>query len=73
MTREDAEGTTDTAACRFWMVSQTVTRRPFCKFVRRGREHGYAHTYPVTGGFRNIFSDLLGRQTEGTDLGSKGS
>lgn len=29
MTREDAEGTTETAACRFWIVSLTVTRRPF--------------------------------------------
>jgi hypothetical protein len=29
MTREDAEGTTATWACRFWMVSSTVTRRPF--------------------------------------------
>ena len=29
ITREDAEGTTATCACRFWMVSWTVTRRPF--------------------------------------------
>ena len=29
MTREEAEGTTDTCACRFWIVSWTVTRRPF--------------------------------------------
>lgn len=29
MTREDAEGTTETAACRFWIVSCTVTRSPF--------------------------------------------
>ena len=29
MTREEAEGTTETAACRFWTVSWTVTRRPF--------------------------------------------
>ena len=29
MTRDDAEGTTETWACRFWMVSLTVTRRPF--------------------------------------------
>ena len=29
MTREEAEGTTATAACRFWMVSCTVTRKPF--------------------------------------------
>ena len=31
ITRDDAEGTTETAAWRFWMVSRTVTRRPFCK------------------------------------------
>ncbi len=30
ITRDEAEGTTLTAACRFWMVSLTVTRRPFC-------------------------------------------
>lgn len=30
MTSEEAEGTTETAAWRFWMVSLTVTRRPFC-------------------------------------------
>lgn len=30
MTSEEAEGTTETAACRFWMVSLMVTRRPFC-------------------------------------------
>jgi hypothetical protein len=29
MTNDDAEGTTDTAACRFWIVSWTVTRSPF--------------------------------------------
>lgn len=29
MTREEADGTTETAACRFWMVSLIVTRRPF--------------------------------------------
>jgi hypothetical protein len=29
MTIDDAEGTTETAACRFWIVSWTVTRRPF--------------------------------------------
>ena len=29
MTNEEAEGTTLTAACRFWIVSWTVTRRPF--------------------------------------------
>lgn len=35
MTREDAEGTTETAACRFWIVSLTVTRRPFYLAVSR--------------------------------------
>lgn len=29
ITSDDADGTTDTAACRFWMVRRTVTRRPF--------------------------------------------
>lgn len=26
MTREEADGSTETAACRFWIVSLTVTR-----------------------------------------------
>ena len=29
ITRDEADGTTDTAACRFWIVSLTVTLRPF--------------------------------------------
>lgn len=29
MTRADAEGTTEAVACRFWMVSWTVTLSPF--------------------------------------------
>jgi len=29
MTSEEADGTTETAACRFLMVRRTVTRRPF--------------------------------------------
>lgn len=29
MTNDEADGTTETAACLFWMVSWTVTRRPF--------------------------------------------
>jgi len=29
MMRDEADGTTETAACLFWMVSLTVTRRPF--------------------------------------------
>jgi len=31
ITREDADGTTETAAWRFWMVSLTVTLSPFCR------------------------------------------
>ena len=31
ITSEEAEGTTETAACRFCIVSFTVTRRPFLK------------------------------------------
>jgi hypothetical protein len=38
MTREDAEGTTETAACRFWIVSLTVTRRPFCWGISNGHD-----------------------------------
>lgn len=30
MMRDEAVGTTETAACRFWIVSLTVTRKPFC-------------------------------------------
>lgn len=29
-------------------------------------------SYPVTGGLCDVFTDLLGRQTQGTDLGSEG-
>lgn len=29
MISDEADGTTDTCACRFWMVSWTVTRKPF--------------------------------------------
>lgn len=29
MTRAEAEGTTEATACRFWMVSWTVTLSPF--------------------------------------------
>jgi hypothetical protein len=29
ITKDEAEGTTDTVAWRFWMVSFTVTRKPF--------------------------------------------
>lgn len=33
MTKEEAEGTTETWAWRFWMVNWTVTRRPFQSLV----------------------------------------
>ncbi len=33
MTRDDADGTTDTLACRYWMVSCTVILRPFLSAV----------------------------------------
>lgn len=33
MTREDAEGMTSTRACLFWMISLTVTLRPFQSVV----------------------------------------
>lgn len=61
MTREEAEGTTETAACRFWMVSLTVTRRPFCLDVSLCPQiQGLLNrSYPVTGSFGDIFSDLL--------------
>ena len=47
MTSDDAEGTTETAACRFWMVSFTVTRRPFYfegKHIARLRAQFIMHT-----------------------------
>jgi len=84
MMSEDAVGTTETAAWRFWMVSLTVTRRPFC-ITRRARSrpsetesHIPAResawggcSYPVTSGLRNVLTDLLGGQTKRTDLGGK--
>ena len=39
MTSDEAEGTTDTAACRFWIVSLIVTRRPFCRVVKSLENH----------------------------------
>lgn len=84
MMSEDAVGTTETAAWRFWMVSLTVTRRPFCN-TRRARSHAVRNrvplsnsrgragrcSYPVTSGLRNVLTDLLGGQTKRTDLGGK--
>lgn len=91
MMREEAVGTTETAACLFWMVSLTVTRRPFCKTRLSQRTSCQKHfpssrfscpenlllllevviSYPVTSRLRDIFSDLLGRETKRTDLGGK--
>jgi len=39
--------------------------------VLDGELHGDAKTLPVTSGLGDIFTDLLGRETEGTDLGSE--
>lgn len=78
MTREEAEGTTETWACRFWMVSLTVTRRPFCLWGISNWELGlvskfsFVQTYPVTSGLGDIFTDLLGWETERTNLRGKG-
>lgn len=72
MTKEEAEGTTETAAWRFWIVNLTVTRRPFCMEVSDSTPpvtRWSAH--PVTCGLCYIFSDLFWRQTKGTDLGCK--
>lgn len=60
MTKEEAEGTTETAAWRFWMVNLTVTRRPFCTAIRDLRtlcSIWLAH--PVTCRFCNVFSDFF--------------
>ena len=40
--------------------------------VLDGELHGDAKTLPVAGGLGDIFTDLLGRETEGTNLGGKG-
>lgn len=81
---DDAVGTTETAAWRFWIVSLTVTRRPFCIPVARRRSRQKTAlfpsssanarggcSYPVTSGLGNIFTDLLRRETERTDLRGK--
>ena len=77
MTSEDADGTTETAACRFLIVRRTVTRRPFCNDHIRSCNAMEASslslnaTYPITGCLRNIFTDLLWRKTKRTDLWRK--
>jgi hypothetical protein len=45
MTRDEAEGTTLTAACRFWMVNLTVTRRPFCEEKNRVSNAAYLQKF----------------------------
>ena len=40
--------------------------------VLDGQADGDAETLPVASGLGDIFTDLLGRKTEGTDLGRKG-
>ena len=50
MTREEAEGTTDTLACRFWMVRHTVILRPFQSPV------AFAMSSPIFLGDYNIQS-----------------
>lgn len=76
MTREEAEGTTETAACRFWMVSFTVTRRPFCekqRYWHASLELMYGMcAYPVARRLRNVFSNLFRGKAKGTNLRSKG-
>jgi hypothetical protein len=75
MTSEEAEGTTETAACRFWMVSFTVTRRPFCE-KKLLLECGLglalgSFAYPVSGRLCNVLSNLLRGQTKRSNLWSK--
>lgn len=60
------------------MVRRTVTRRPFC-IVWKNHELaicvfaqiGLPIPYPVASVLGNIFTNLLGRQTKGTDLRSQ--
>lgn len=61
MTKEEAEGTTETEAWRFCIVNLTVTRRPFYTAfseLTRIRIRQIAH--PVTCRLCNIFSDFFG-------------
>ena len=53
-----------------------MTRRPFCNAHVSVRYVGVVRvtlselqcTYPVTSRFRNVFTNLLGRETQWTDL-----
>lgn len=61
MTNEEADGTTETVAWRFWILNLTVTRRPFYTIDQEGFLALYDINYPIAGSFRNIFTDLLWR------------
>jgi hypothetical protein len=43
-----------------------------CGLLEKLEAAGMRMSYPVAGSLRDIFTDLLGRQTKGTDLGSEG-
>ena len=76
MTRDEAVGTTETAAWRFWIVSLTVTRSPFCKCesqlspgkFERHRRAADVTTHPVARSFGNVLANLLRRKTERANL-----
>lgn len=61
------------------MVRRTVTRRPFYTFhtplaAVSSRDTACSDanaTYPITSRLRDIFTDLLGRETQWTDLRSE--
>jgi hypothetical protein len=72
ITREEAEGTTATWACRFWMVSCTVTRRPFHAEVALAISSptffgDYINDFVFVRCFR-MRVDYTTYQTQGTDL-----
>lgn len=80
MTMDEAEGTTETAACRFWIVSWTVTRRPFQSPVALAMSSPtFLGDYPGTR--KKVASDACvpswfahhppTHETQGTDLGSQ--
>jgi hypothetical protein len=72
ITNELALGTTETAACRFWIVSWTVTRSPFQSPVALamssptflgdcwGGEVGSFWSWRGSSGFSGVGKDLVG-------------
>lgn len=75
MTSDEAEGTTETAACRFWMVSCTVTRRPFQLAVALAiSSPTFLGDYrvKVSRKFEGSSCSATTYETQGTNLGSKG-